>query len=251
MKPKIIIAAGCSHASGFGNTQPDEQSFEDFQYSWPNQLGEILDIPLVNLSMPGQSNWSIYCNLQAEILNTIKLYGVGAQEIMVIAAWTEFSRSEYITDTVCYKFNASFAETEQYKNEPGHVQAAYRAWAHEGRAAQMNRFLWTYWAFSQWLWHMKMPYLMFNGLAVPEVPDRDLLLSPQKDQTCLDAWHSMDWDLNYLNPFEPQETQVAWLERNYPNNRLGGPLGHWDKTALRAWAEHLVPEVECRFTVPR
>lgn len=249
MKPKIIIAAGCSHGSGFGNTIANEQSSEDFEHSWPNQLGKILDIPTINLSNPGQSNWSIYTNLQAEILNTIKIYGFAAQEIMVVVGWTEFSRSEYITDTVCYKFNASFAATEQFKDEPSHVQAAFKAWAMESREAQLNKFIWTYWSLSQWLWHMKIPYLMFNAITSPDIPEKDLLLSTQQDRTCSDVWTSMDWDLNYHCPFDPEETQTAWLARNFPDRRLGGEFGHWDRTALRAWAEYLAPEVECRYSI--
>lgn len=80
---QVIVCFGCSMTFGIGVDDPD---------AWPVQLSQIVDVPVVNLAIPGgsvQINWA----------NSVRLITAGARPRAVIYHWPDASRScEFMSD---------------------------------------------------------------------------------------------------------------------------------------------------------
>ena len=94
IRPKLIVANGCSMASGFECTEPGKQLPQDWEHSWPKQLCDILGCDGANMSRAGQSNWSIAVNTQSILLREFK--NRNPQDMLVVIGWTEFTRAEFV-----------------------------------------------------------------------------------------------------------------------------------------------------------
>jgi hypothetical protein len=237
----MIIANGCSMASGFECTRQGQQSPEDWEYAWPKQLCNILGTDGINLSRPGQSNWSIAVNTQSILLRELKQRN--PSDLLVIIGWTEFTREEFITDDDIFYFNAGFNEfaingtLDSYLNRSD-VQNAYRGWVGRSIDSHMNRFAWTYWGLVNFLKYNNIPYIFFNAISKPYQPKEDFILCVDASrQQTPELWETMFHDSNYLN----NTTQYEWLQTHWNNHTVGNGIGqyHWNPTALNAWANHL------------
>lgn len=238
---KFIVANGCSMASGFECTRPEQQSPEDWNHAWPKQLCDILNTNGINLSRPGQSNWSIAVNTQSILLRELK-HRTPA-DILVVIGWTEFTREEFITDDDIFYFNAGFNEHAtngtlgNYLNRSD-VQHAYKGWISRSIDSHMNRFAWTYWGLVNFLKHANIPYLFFNSISTPYKPKEDFMLCVDANrQQTPELWDAVFNDDNYLCNL----IQFEWLTTNWGANTVGSGVGqyHWDPVALNAWANYL------------
>jgi len=241
IRPKLIVANGCSMASGFECTEPGKQLPQDNGYAWPKQLCDILGTDGVNISRPGQSNWSIAVNTQSMLLQKFKYYN--PQDILVVIGWTEFTRAEFISDDDIVYFNAGFNESAKNNilNENAKkydVQHAYKGWLGQSIDSHMNRFAWTYWGLVHFLKYNNVPYLFFNSIAKPCQPTKDLLLCYDLERNSdNDVWNTLFNDSNYFL----DTTQFDWLTTNYKNYTVGSGIGqyHWNPVALNAWAKYI------------
>lgn len=241
IRPELIVANGCSMASGFECTEPGKQLPQDNGYAWPKQLCDILGTDGVNISRPGQSNWSIAVNTQSMLLQKFKHYN--PQNILVVIGWTEFTRAEFISDDDIVYFNAGFNETAQNNTLTENlkrydVQHAYKGWLGQSIDSHMNRFAWTYWGLVHFLKANNVPYLFFNSISKPYQPAKDLLLcSDVARNSNNDVWNALFNDNNYFS----DTTQFDWLTANWKDYTVGTGIGqyHWNPTALNAWANYI------------
>lgn len=242
---KLIIANGCSMASGFECTEPGKQLDTDWQYSWPKQVCDILNVDGCNKSRAGQSNWSIALNVQSLILQQFN--HIEPKDIKVIIGWTEFTRSEFVVDDDIFYFNAGFSERfEKYDLDPNQkrkdVYYAYQAWVHQSIESHMSKFAWTYFSLKNFLDLKGIPYFFFNSMGHPKIPKKDMLIcSDPNRRSPAFIWDTMRNDPNYYQ----EHSQFDWLSKNYPNDTVGSGVGqhHWNPKALRAWAEFIAPKI--------
>lgn len=243
--PKVIIANGCSMASGFECTEPGKQLPPDWDYAWPAQLCNILQTDGCNMSRAGQSNWSIAVNVQSIIMQ--QFADRDPKDLLVMIGWSEFTRSEFIADDDIFYFNAGFNERFNKDDlEPGQkrkdVYYAYQTWIHQSIDSHLAKFAWTYWSLKNFLDLRRIPYFFFNSISKPTIPRNDLLMcSDPKRQSPMFIWNTMLSDPNYYQ----EETQFQWLSKNYPNDTVGSGVGqhHWNPKALNAWAEFLAQKL--------
>ncbi len=242
---KLIVANGCSMASGFECTEPGKQLPTDWEHAWPKQLCDILGTDGCNMSRAGQSNWSIATNIQSIIMQ--QFADSNPKDLLVAVGWTEFTRSEFIADDDIFYFNAGFNERFNKDDlEPNQkrkdVYYAYQAWIHQSIDSHLSKFAWTYWTLKNFLDLREIPYFFFNSISKPTIPAHDLLIcsDPQRHSPQF-IWDTMLNDPNYFH----EETQFEWLKRNYPNDTVGSGVGqhHWNPKALRAWAEFIAPKI--------
>jgi len=248
-KPTLLILNGCSMASGFECTEPGKQLPSDWKHSWPYKLCELFQSHGHNLSKPGQSNWSILVNTQAVVSRSLKY--LPSNEIMVVIGWTEFTRSEFISDDDLYYFNAGFNQraangTLEEKLKQTNVQNAYKGWVEQSIDSHMSKFAWTYWNLIHFLKVYNIKYYFFNAISQPYIPKKDLLLTAYlENENFTEYWDTMFEDPNY----NTIETQFEWLTKNYPNHIVGDGIGqhHWNPEALTAWTEYLAPRILDRW----
>jgi hypothetical protein len=245
MKPSLIIANGCSMASGFECTEPGKQLPTDWEHAWPYKLCVMTGADGLNLSKPGQSNWSILINTQAVVTRSLTTHK--PEEIIVVIGWTEFTRSEFVADDMMCYFNAGFNEnahnnTLEEKLKRTDVQNAYRGWVGQSIDSHMTKFSWVYWNLIHFLKVYKIKYYFFNAVAKPYAPVKDLLLTSYLDkEEFTTIWDHMFTDPNY----DMSLTQFEWLTEHYPNHTVGNGIGqhHWDPEALTAWTAELLPKI--------
>jgi hypothetical protein len=250
---KLIIANGCSMASGFECTAPGTQHADDWNYAWPAKIAEHYNIDHINLSRTGQSNWSISVTTQSEVLRLLN--HTSAENILVIIGWTEFTRSEYITDKECINLNAGLLE---YYNKglpkslyhlKADIAAGIAGWVGQSIDSHMNKFIWTYWGLIQFLKNYKIKYFFFNALNKPYHPNNDLLFLNTK----INKHYSPDpevWNTLHTDPYyDSGPTQFDWLKTYYPDHTVGEGVGqkHWNSEALAAWAQYLIPSIDKQF----
>ena len=245
IKPKLIIANGCSMASGFECTEPGKQLPQDWEHSWPKQLCDIIGCDGANMSRAGQSNWSIAVNTQSIILQQFKNYK--PSDMLVIIGWTEFTRAEFVADDDIFYFNAGFNQnaqqgtlTENLKRYD--VQNAYKGWLGQSIDSHMNRFAWTYWGLVHFLKSNNIPYLFFNAISKPYKPAKDLVLcSDPNRHSNEEVWNTLFNDDNYLL----DTTQFEWLTTNWKEYTVGAGVGqhHWNPEALQAWANYIAQKL--------
>lgn len=93
---KIMLIAGCSHAAG-SEIDGSEDSYENRQQSFGNQLAYKLGYSPINIGQTGGTNSSI----ARSILNWFdKFYKPESMEVFVLASWTESTRIEVPTDQI-------------------------------------------------------------------------------------------------------------------------------------------------------
>lgn len=252
MNKKLIIANGCSMASGFECTKSAHQMEEDWNYAWPAKIAEHYNIKHINLSQAGQSNYSISINLQSEILKRLKT--TPAEDILVLVGWTEFTRTEYITDNHCINLNAGTAElvfkegiSKELNYIKSDIELGVKSWVRQSLDSHMNKFIWVYWGLIQFLENHNIKYFFFNAITKPYCPDYDLLCFNTRtleyiDSPSKDVWHRLINDKCY----DTTNTQFDWLKTYWPDHTLGNGLGqkHWNPEALDAWANYLIPKID-------
>lgn len=231
-------------ASGFECTEPGKQLPTDWEQAWPKHLCDIFSIDGCNMSRAGQSNWSIACNLQSIVMQ--QFADKNPKDLIVAIGWTEFTRTEYVSDDIFY-LNAGFNERfekgkldEDQKRKD--VFYAYQAWVHQSIDSHLAKFAWTYWSLKNFLDLRGIPYFFFNSINKPTIPKKDLLIcsDPERRSPAF-IWQTMLNDTNYFQ----EETQFEWLSKNYPNDTVGSGEGqyHWNSRALKAWAEFIAPKI--------
>jgi hypothetical protein len=241
---KLIVANGCSMASGFECTEPGKQLPTDWQHAWPKHLCDTLGTDGCNMSRAGQSNWSIAVNVQSIIMQ--QFADRDPKDLLVVVGWTEFTRSEFIADDIFY-FNAGFNERFQKGDldadqKRKDVYYAYQAWVHQSIDSHLAKFAWTYWSLKNFLDLRGIPYFFFNSINKPTIPNNDLLICSDPKRRSPDViWNTMLNDPCYYH----DETQFQWLSKNYPNHIVGNGIGqhHWNSEALKAWAEFIAPKI--------
>jgi hypothetical protein len=251
MDKKLIIANGCSMATGFECTVPGQQHNNDWQYSWPAKIANHYSIDHINLSRPGQSNYSISINLQSEILKTLKYKS--AEDILVIVGWTEFTREEYISDKFCFQLNAGLLDNVLKgripKNTPVELQNilehSLKAWINRSLDSYVNQFIWTYWSLVQFLKNYNIKYFFFNSMNKVYCPKQNPLFSTRDSEIidpAPDVWDTLINDHCYDN----ESTQNDFLQINKPNCSIGEGIGqkHWNPEALDAWANYLITKID-------
>jgi hypothetical protein len=252
MNKKLIIANGCSMASGFECTVIGEQHDDDWQYSWPTKVAENYNIDHINLSRAGQSNYSISINLQTEILKALKT--IPAKDILVIVGWTEFTRSEFITDKYCLQLNAGLLDNILKKRMPNNISVelqnmlehAVKGWVAQSIDSHVNKFIWLYWGLIHFLKNHNIEYFFFNAMNTPYCPNRDPILCDHKNldigNSVRDVWDVLINDPCYMN----NVTQFDWLTSHSPDCKIGEGIGqsHWNPEALAKWANYLISKID-------
>jgi len=237
----IFLTNGCSMASGFECTMPSKQSPEDYEYAWPAQLCNINNVKGINLSKPGQSNWSIATNLQSFIIENLHI----KNELKVIVGWTDFHRHEFVDDNN-EVFNINTGVATNIKNKTyiedwmkrKDVKLAVDYWLIQSLDSRMSYFSWIYFSLKNFLENYKIPYLFFNSISDPIQPKKDAILNTPSMSKVWDILHN---DKNYYQ----EVSQFDWLKENYPTHTTGDGVGqpHWNPIALRAWAEFLSTKI--------
>ena len=85
---KLLVTNGCSCTRGQELRDPASQA-------WPTLLGGALGIDVVNLARDGSSNRRIVRSTVAQLGDICAERVLQPQEVMVLLAWTQFSRHEY------------------------------------------------------------------------------------------------------------------------------------------------------------
>jgi hypothetical protein len=85
---KLLIANGCSVTYG---TELTDKARE----SWPAVLGNLLDVPVVNLACTGGSNRRMVRTTVSNVDRVCREAGVDAADALVMCMWTGPDRTEY------------------------------------------------------------------------------------------------------------------------------------------------------------
>jgi len=234
-------------SSGFECTEPGVQHRKDFEYSWPNQLAESFNLPIVNLSHAGQSNNMIWANTQAELLNG----DYDPETTLVVIGWTNWNRQEYVHDDFINFFNPWWQDSQSPRKHQPCVQSAFRAWVGRDPASVINDQARLLYSAQTWLQYHGYRYFWINAMENLQQPQADLILDTQNYTPCDAVWSSLQLDANYFQ----STSQLTWLKEHWPKNKVRHPQimfrqnqhTHWDQTALKAWAEHIKEKAQTQL----
>lgn len=102
---KVMLIAGCSHAAG-SEIDGTEDSYENRQQSFGNQLAYELGYRPVNIAQNGGTNSSI----ARSIVNWIEnFYNPDTMDLFVLASWTESTRMEVPSEQIFWYEGCSTA----------------------------------------------------------------------------------------------------------------------------------------------
>lgn len=95
---KIMLIAGCSHASG-SEIDGTQDSVYNRQHSFGNQLAIKMGYEAVNIASPSSTNHTI---LRSVIEWFSDQYDSTTMEVFVVVAWTESTRMEIPVEKICW-----------------------------------------------------------------------------------------------------------------------------------------------------
>lgn len=201
---KIMLIAGCSHAAG-SEIDGSEDSYENRQHSFGNQLAYELGYKPINIAQNGGTNSSI----ARSILNWFdKFYDPITMKVFVLASWTESTRMEVPSDQIFW-YEGSSKTPDWFDDSSKHfyrINLGYFGHTPEEKElySYFHKFISKHnslveimavinaLAVQYYLKNLNIDYCMCNTMHMFTLPNLHLQFYTDK----IDKTRYMDWDNN-------------------------------------------------------
>lgn len=215
----MILVNGCSFTEGY-----DLPNASD---NWPNQLGNIINQPVVNLALGGASNDRIVRTLKESLSQT--------KPDIVVIGWTQFNRNEISHQQGAYVRatpRGCLVECEFQFND---LPLMHEHWLTHNQNSWINYRNWIYNVlfFQQYFQELKIPFLFFTSFGNNYINE----FLNESDASLSLADQSYQWrDRNRYDPDRTIHTQ--WQELVKLCRQIN--LEHWALKNTQTMQEYLV-----------
>lgn len=240
----ILYVNGCSHSCGAEISYVGSmREPKDLETCWAGQLADRFNLIHLNDAVSGNSNETILSTSINSILKLLEEHD--PREIMVIIGWSSFERTDFIYDGVRYRFVPGCQELDYFKNWPKVVKKAFDNWiiSTDPYNESMNSFSLTYYAMRNFLKLHQLDYYFFNAVNHVHMPAINLLHELTNYIPNHKLFNLMQFDNNYLNPFDKESCYYQYMKARY-DGHVDGRNHHFLADAQTEWANILQEKIK-------
>jgi len=217
----ILYVNGDSHTAGAEAVNSFAFANDDPQYKYQGRVPhpDNLFVSYGNI-LANNLSAELYCDAESassndRIIRTTKHYLKNNRPDLIVIGWSTWEREEWLYEGQYWQINAGGVSDDW----PDAIKQQYKHWVtnidHKQKQCETQKKIYE---LHQEL--VDIPHLFFNTYS------------------SLKLAHKIDWQLNYLDPYDDSQTYYNWLKDK--NIKTVGPNNyHFGADAHQMWADHL------------